>query len=522
MRRLALLLLPLLPLPLAYLGCAVPREDWTPYVPAAASAADPGELRPGELPPGASARTPPEGPARPPAERTTGTPTEAPTEAAAQARREPPGGPTLDARPIDGDAVPGAILPLSLDAAIRIAVENSRRIRIAERRILIAENRVDEIATYLIPRVTAEGRLQARSNDIGGKFDDTTFTLGDRRTGSAAVNVLVPIYTFGIVQSRMQAEELRSDIEGLSSLRTRQDIVFAVSQAYYRTLEAQKIRGVIDESIRVVERQAAISRDFLAQGLVARSDVLSAEVQLANRRQQKIQAENNVQLAIATLNRLLELDIRRPTRLVDVLEVEPWRGSFESLLEVAFRERPDLKAYRRGVDIARAEYRVERDANNPYMYGFGGYRYSTDSFLLNDDWVEGGVALTVPIFDGLETRTKLRRKEKEIDEAIDVHDARADDAVLEVKRAHLNLGEAAERIPVARKAVEQAEENLRVIRDQYAEGFVTSTDVLTEEERLSRTRSSYYQALYDYHAAWATVVHAIGGDPPPSARETRP
>jgi outer membrane protein TolC len=407
-------------------------------------------------------------------------------------------------------------VPLGLDAAILIALDNSRRIRIAERRILIAENRVDEMYTYLIPRVTAEGRAQARSNDTGGKFDDMTFTLGDRRTASASVNVLVPIYTFGIVQSRVAAEELRTDIEAIQAERTRNDLIFAVSQAYYRTLEAQKIRDVLDESIRVVERQVSISRDFLAQGLVAKSDVLSAEVQLANRRQQRIQAENNVQLALATLNRLLELDIRRATRLVDVLEVAPWQGSFESLLEVAFRARPDLKAYRREVDLARADYRVTRDSNNPYLYGYGGYRYSSDSFLLNDDWLEGGLVFTVPIFDGLETRTRLRRKAKEIDEAIDLHDQRADDAVLEVKRAHLNLREAAERIPVTRKAVEQAEENLRVIRDQYAEGFVTSTDVLTEEERLSRARSNYYQALYDYHAAWSNVVYAIGGEPPPT------
>jgi len=102
----------------------------------------------------------------------------------------------------------------------------------------------------------------------------------------------------------------------------------------------------VADSIGLVERQLQIAQDFYDQGLVARSDVLTAEVQLADRRQQAIQAENNVQLARATLNRLMSLDVGEPTRIVDVLETEPWQGSFESALQVAVERRPDLEALR--------------------------------------------------------------------------------------------------------------------------------------------------------------------------------
>ena len=141
--------------------------------------------------------------------------------------------------------------------------------------------------------------------------------------------------------------------------------------------------------------------------------------------------------------------------------------------------------------------------------------YSSDSFLINDDWLQGGVVLTIPIFDGYSTPTRLRRKEKEIAQAVDVHDDRMDDIVLEVKKAHLNVRDAGARIPVAQKSIDQAQDNLRITRDQYAEGWLTSADVLREADRLSRTRVNYYRALYDYHSAFASLVHVLGDSPPP-------
>jgi len=470
-------------------ACTTPYQDWRPRTP------DTMPLGNGPLPQGAARLT---------------TPGAQPmTQPGAQPGAPPaaPGGAASSAEALE-------LPPITLREAIEMALACSRGLQIADRRILIARNQVDEAYTMLIPRVNAEGRATARSNDIGGQFGDQKFVIGDQYVGTGKVEILVPIYTFGLVTSKVEAETLKGDAAELDADRARQDVVYAVSHAYYRVLEAQKIQTVVEESIKVVRRQYEIAQDFHAQGLVAKNDVLSAGVQLANREQQRIQAENNVQLAIATLNRLLRFGVNRRTSLVDVLEVEPWNGSFVSAVEVALRERPDLKSLERQVEIARAEYRVTRATNMPFVYGYGDYMYSSDSFLVNDDWFAGGLVLNVPIFDGLETHTKLKRKEKEIEQAIDIHDDRLDDVVLSVKQAYLNVRESSKRIPVARKSIEEAEENLRIIRDQYAEGWVTITDVLTEEERLSRARSNYYQALYDYHAAYAALVHEIGAEPP--------
>jgi outer membrane protein TolC len=74
---------------------------------------------------------------------------------------------------------------------------------------------------------------------------------------------------------------------------------------------------------------------------------------------------------------------------------------------------------------------------------------------------------------------------------------------------------------VARQAIGLAEENLRVARDQYGAGLVTTADLLVEEERLSSARPAYFRALYDYHDAVARLAHAVGADPIAGAGKDR-
>ncbi len=442
----------------------------------------------------------------------------------------------------------------ALEECVQVALRNSRRLSIADRRILIARDRVNEAIAMTLPQITAEGRFTSRNNDSGierpqpslrnqlrdavtrsaatslveqagltptGQFlpanqgGGFSGSFGQRDVWTGKVSLLVPIYDFGRSEYTRQAEEGRVDVARYGAERERQDVTLAVSQAYYRVLEAQKIRTVVDESIRVVERQLQISRDFLAQGLVAANDVLAAEVQLAERQQEQIQAENNIQLAVATLNRLMGVDVTQPTEIVDVLDVEPWRGSFTSSLMLAIDTRPDLAALRRQIEIARDEYRATRaEGIAPRIFAFADYNWSSDEFLLNNEWLSGGVAMQIPIFDGGVSIARRQRRGREIAEAVDRHADRIDDTVLDIKQAYLNVREAAERIPVAHKSIALAEENLRITRDQYDEGIRTSADVLAEEDRLARARSNYYQSLYDYHDSYARLVNAVGGPPP--------
>lgn len=403
---------------------------------------------------------------------------------------------------------------LALEDCVRIAIARNRGVGLANRRILISEDIAGETLAIALPKLTARGNYNVRNNDPGVIRGGQSFVFGDKQTATGQLSLLVPLYSFGRASNRYEAAKLGIEVARQQAVQTEHDLRFAVSRAYFRILEAQKIQQVVEESIEVVKRQLETAREFLAQGLVARSDVLTAEVQLSERQQELIRAKNNVQLSIATLNRLLGLDVNRETEIVDVLEIEPWSGSFEAVLQTALDHRPDLAAARARVEASKAQYRATRADLFPVLFAQGDYNVSSDETLLHQQWLSGGGGVEWPLFEGGLTHHQMNRRRREIAESIDLHDEMSDDIVLDAKQAYLNVQETGERVPVAAKTVALAEENLRVMRDQYAQGLVSGTDVLIEEDRLSRTRSGYFQSLYDYHEAYAALVRVMGGSPP--------
>jgi len=430
---------------------------------------------------------------------------------------------------------------MTLEECIQLAVAHHGSLRIADRRILIAQDRVLEAWAVDLPKLTAQGRfdireketvassagstaaaaagtIQARSGSTvtGSNLSSSSTSSSSRRTSvdrditSGSITAIVPIYNFGLGYHQRQAARYGVEVAEFTAARTEQDLILSVSQAYYRILEAQKIKWVVEESIKTVERQLAVARDFLSQGLVAKNDVLVVEVQLAQRHQELIQAENNIQLAIATLNRLMDQSVTRDTKVVDVLEVQPWKGSFDTVFRLAINNRPDLAALRRLVRIAEENYRTSRAGLAPQISIYGTWSFADVDKVKDKDSGVGGIIADWSVFDGGFTYAQMAERAKLINEAIDQQSEQEKDIILDVKRAYLNLNEAVEQIPVARKNVELAVENMRITRVQYDQGLMTSADVLLEEQRLSQARSSYYQALYKYHESYAVMVNAIG------------
>lgn len=408
--------------------------------------------------------------------------------------------------------------PITLEDCLTLALANSRGVRIADRRVLIARDRVDEAVASVRPTLGFDGRFEVRSNDMGSKNGAQGFAFGQRDVGSANLNLLVPIYDFGGSSAIKLALEQGAEAGEFQAQAARQATVLSVRLAYYRVLEARSIEQVVRDSQAVVDRQLAIARDFYAQGLVAKNDLLAVEVQQAQRQEETLRAVSNSAMAVATLNRLLGLEVSRPTQVADLATPPDWIDSYEKTLGLAIERRPELLGLKKQVELARTEYQaMHLRGRNPSLYAYGSWNGSTDDTLLNQQWLVGGVGLRFPLFDGGTTSAQLRRKTREIAEWIDLHDEKIDDTVLSVKQAWLQLRAVEQSLPVARKAIALARENLVVTMDRYKEGLATSAEVLVEEDRLARAQSGLSRAVYADWEAYAMLLNAVGADLPEAA-----
>ena len=155
------------------------------------------------------------------------------------------------------------------------------------------------------------------------------------------------------------------------------------------------------------------------------------------------------------------------------------------------------------LDAARAE-------NWPRLDAFAEYDTNSTSFLVNKDFTVTGFTFSMTLFSGGAQSAAVERRQKQVLQAQDQFLERQDNISLDVKQAYLAAGQTFDSVQVAEKNQQLAVENLRIYRDQYSQGLVTSTDVLTAEDAASRARSNYYQALYDYYTALARLDNVVG------------
>jgi outer membrane protein TolC len=153
---------------------------------------------------------------------------------------------------------------------------------------------------------------------------------------------------------------------------------------------------------------------------------------------------------------------------------------------------------------------AQRSRRLPQVSLSGGYRYFENEALDRQEFAMMAVEMKWAIFDGGQTRNRsdsLRLSQHASEQR--VADLRSMLA-LEVRQAWYSLQESRARIDVARDAVEQSEENLRIATQQYGAGLVNSTRVLEAEALRTLSRSNRENAQLDAELARIRLVRAVG------------
>jgi len=402
--------------------------------------------------------------------------------------------------------------PLSLDAAIALALRNDRQIHIARLNVGIAEDRIITARSFLLPQIKV-GVGQTWLDEQPGFYDPENkvgFIAGEKATFRANVQLLVPIYDFGGALAQYRQTQLYRMNEQSVEERVRQEVVYEVSEAYFAILRAERLLQVAKESMKMTEAHLKQAKDFFAEGLVDKRDFLQAELRLAQVKQSLFRTENGYAMAISSFNKMIGRDINAPTRVVDVLEPRSPGLGLEDCMALAQNNRPELQQLRLRSEMAAAALRAAKAARYPRIYAVGGIHYNDDRYRLRETTQSVGLRMDVDVFSGGRVTAQISEAEKRCLQAEEAHKDLSEGLKLQVKGAYLGVDEARKKLAVTGKAIAQAEENLRISKNQYAENVISSTEVLDAQTLLTRARSDHHQALSYLNAAMARLEWALG------------
>jgi outer membrane protein TolC len=430
----------------------------------------------------------------------------------------------LQAAPAQQAAEPS---DLTLQEAVKTALEKNplRKVALADTRVASAD--VREARSALMPRLTFS-ETATRGNDpvyvFGSKLRQQRFTAADFSLNK--LNTPLPFGNFstrfggswnlfdsfaswhGVNRAKQMSEAAGHQLE-----RADQEIVFRVVDSYYGVLLATKQLEVAGQAAKTSQSVMDRSQARFDSGLVVESDLLTAKVRLASRQQELIRARNNLDLARAQLNTAMGVPVDSLFQPTDALAERTLPVPvLQEIEKQALTNRPDLKRIQSEEAAQRQSVAMAKSSFGPRVNAFAGWEMDNPTFVAGgggNNWL-GGVEVQFDIFQGGAKRAELSRQHALADRVGAMKQAAGDAVRLDVRRAYYDVDASRQQIEVARAAIAQAQDSLRINQNRYDGGLTTITDLLGAEEATRRSQTDYWEAVYRFHTGYANLELASG------------
>ena len=400
-------------------------------------------------------------------------------------------------------------MDIDLKGAVTTAIQNNRDITIAELKRREAEADVSAAAAKKNPSVSYSWQRNQYPTQV------VTTALGTKSSNhgySQGINVSWPIWTFGKVEGAIDAARYQKNIADLNVYKTEADTKLAAVQAYYQYLEAIKLAEVQAQSVTDYASHLNNVQQQFDAGIVAKLDVLSSNVSLANAKQKSIAADNTRDVAEANLNNIMRVPMNTTLKPLDKNFPEPeFDLTMEQAILMAQKYRWELVEADYGVRAAEASLRSAKAGYLPTVSVGGGYSWKEASVTAvdKDDWaVQGGLSWS--LWDGGATQASVKKADAAVKTAQETLLQAREKIELEVRQDYLNVLSYKEQIRAAEASVAQAEEAYKIATVRYSSGVGINLDVLDAELALNTARTNYITALYNYNIGLATLEHAMG------------
>jgi outer membrane protein TolC len=412
--------------------------------------------------------------------------------------------------------------PLTLEEAISMAFQFQPRLRVYEERIREAQGQGQVAFAPFLPQVgLLTQAFFAQNPSDPQRFPIPAPEFGDAPGYSnyqiAELQMQWTLWDFGRTYGRYQQAGLGIDIARLQALRASQTVAFEVASAYYAVLEARAALRVAREAVRLAESVLDISQKSLRAGFFERDQVLRAEVQLAQARRSVVNATREEQVAVAALNLAIGINVSTPTDIVDRTDEPPFDLPLADCLARAIDNRWEFQVAQRSVSAAAEGQRVARADFAPRVY-FQGVAAAEEGAKVRHGTTETAtISMAWSLYQGGQRQGQLNSASAALRAAAAQAQVVCDTIAYEVNVAYRDVDAARRNIELARPAVTQARENLRLVTRKYEAGDATPTDVVDAETSLTRAERDLYTAQYDYLTALARIAYAMGLAPVLSA-----
>ena len=414
------------------------------------------------------------------------------------------------------------------DAALR----NNITVRNAQRSVEAAQQQRKEAFTKFFPNVSGtglwfnanKGMAQTTVNpseiispEIGASLAQifppealaalaNPISISMMKNGTiGSLMTLQPVFAAGQSINGNKLAKVGEDVSRLQLQLSENEVEKTTEQYFWQLASLQekmKTINAVDTLLADIHKDVDVA---VRAGVAMRNDLLQVQLRQNDVESQRLKLQNGISIVRMLLAQYCGLDqteftLDYQTELSSPLPQK--QDHSQALLGTA-----EYQLLGKQVEATSLQKKMTVGQNLPSVAVGAGYNYHN---LLENDHTFGMVFATVsvPITDWWGGSHAIKRKKIEYQKAVDEQHDKAQLLQIRMQNAWNNVEEARQQLDIAKRSIEQAEENLRLNRNFYRAGTSKMSDLLEAQllyqqslDRRTDAYADYQNKLLEYRQA---------------------
>lgn len=411
---------------------------------------------------------------------------------------------------------------MSLEDCRQLAIENNKKLKVADEQIKSAQAKRQEAFTKYLPGIDATGAYMRNQKEINLLSEDAllpvlsfdpakntyqpnvlgttpdgkniydkvallpkdAMTVDDRNTAFLQVGLTQPIYMGGKIRAYNQLAGLSEKLAVSGREQELQNIIQETDEAYWQIVSLVNRRQLAEKYVETLQKFAHDIDLMYETGVSTKADMLSVKVKLNQAEMTLLRVDDGLSLSRMALNQICGLPIDTILTLKEeLLNTIPVAETPTISLEQIFINRPEINSLTLATDIYKKKERIARSAYLPTVAFMANYFAMTPSFFDGisnkfDGMWSVGIGVKAPIFHWGASRKSVQSARAETSMMNFKLEEAKEKIELQVNQARFKIKEAIRKLKVAEANQSKADENLKYAKLGFQEGTIPVSNVL--------------------------------------------
>ncbi len=414
---------------------------------------------------------------------------------------------------------------LTLDQCKQLARDNNIALRSARNNIEQAEQQRKQAFTNYFPQVSAMGAGLTANKHLVQM--DMTFpaemsamlpagasmptSMGMIKNGVVGnVMAMQPIFAGGQIINGNRLAKVGVEASRIQLEASEDEVELTTEQYFWQVVSLKEklvTLGTIHKLLEQLEKDVTVS---VNAGVANRNDLLQVQLKVNEIESQTLQVENGLAISKQLLGQYIgKNDNFDVTSTIDINTVPSLDARLKQDHQAAMTATTQYRLLEKNVEANRLLHKMKVGENLPTISGGAVYTYNN---LMDEGRGVGMLMATVsvPISGWWGGSHAIKKQRLAYEQARDQMADASQKLVINMNNCWANVETSHKQLAIARKSIEQSEENLRLNNDYYRAGTTTMSDLLDAQSSYQQSRDKYVDAYIDYQQNLLKYRQATG------------